>query len=217
MDFVLAFAEEHVQEHVPSTHEFDPYIHVFLDAGHGNVLAFFELPTKPDMGQLVAQHTVNGCNLQPGDLPGSGTRSGPNAGQGGSLLELMMGGAQPLRRANGDTRAFLQDGDDLKREARLLVPESTLPPEIFVPGAPVCARAHMTLSLSSCARRCEASSCVVASGRRLYGHRSKSGRNMGLQFEEGVRETPALKRKGVRHVRRVQQLVVETARRRIDA
>ena len=47
MDFVLAIAEDHV----PSTHEPDPYMHVFLDAGDGNVLAFFELPTKPEMGR----------------------------------------------------------------------------------------------------------------------------------------------------------------------
>lgn len=45
MDFVLAFAEDRV----PSTKEPDPYMHVFLDAGMGNVLAFFELPTQPDM------------------------------------------------------------------------------------------------------------------------------------------------------------------------
>lgn len=47
MDFVLAIAEDRV----PSTHEPDPYMHVFLDAGGGNVLAFFELPTKPQMGR----------------------------------------------------------------------------------------------------------------------------------------------------------------------
>ena len=47
MDFVLAIAEDQV----PSTKEPDPYMHVFLDAGHGNVLAFFELPTKPPMGR----------------------------------------------------------------------------------------------------------------------------------------------------------------------
>lgn len=47
MDFVLAIAEDHV----PSTHEPDPYMHIFLDAGDGNVLAFFELPTKPEMGR----------------------------------------------------------------------------------------------------------------------------------------------------------------------
>ena len=47
MEFMLAFAEDRV----PSTKEPDPYMHVFLDAGMGNVLAFFELPTRPDMGR----------------------------------------------------------------------------------------------------------------------------------------------------------------------
>jgi len=45
MDFLLAIAENQV----PSTKEPDPYMHIFLDAGGGNVLAFFELPTKPEM------------------------------------------------------------------------------------------------------------------------------------------------------------------------
>jgi catechol 2,3-dioxygenase-like lactoylglutathione lyase family enzyme len=47
MEFVLAIAEDRV----PSTKEADPYMHIFLDAGAGNVLAFFELPTKPEMGR----------------------------------------------------------------------------------------------------------------------------------------------------------------------
>ena len=47
MDFVLAIAEDLV----PSTKAPDPYMHVFLDAGNGNVLAFFELPTQPPMGR----------------------------------------------------------------------------------------------------------------------------------------------------------------------
>jgi catechol 2,3-dioxygenase-like lactoylglutathione lyase family enzyme len=47
MDFVLAIAEDRV----PSTQAPDPYMHVFLDAGHGNVLAFFELPNAPAMGR----------------------------------------------------------------------------------------------------------------------------------------------------------------------
>ena len=47
MDFILAIAENEV----PSTKEPDPYMHVFLDAGGGNVLAFFELPTRPEMGR----------------------------------------------------------------------------------------------------------------------------------------------------------------------
>jgi fumarylacetoacetase len=63
------------------------------------------------MAQLVAHHTVNGCRLRPGDLFGSGTQSGPEPGQGGSLLELSQGGKQPLRLANGETRSFLEDGD----------------------------------------------------------------------------------------------------------
>jgi fumarylacetoacetase len=63
------------------------------------------------LAQLVAHHTVTGCNLQAGDLLGSGTQSGPNAGQGGSMLELTLGGKQPLRLPNGETRGFLEDGD----------------------------------------------------------------------------------------------------------
>ena len=63
------------------------------------------------LAQLVAHHASNGCNLQPGDLLGSGTQSGPDEGQGGSLLELTQGGKQPITLPNGETRTFLQDGD----------------------------------------------------------------------------------------------------------
>jgi fumarylacetoacetase len=65
------------------------------------------------LAQLVAHHTVNGCNLQSGDLLGTGTQSGPEEGQGGSLLELSKGGKEPLRLPNGETRSFLADGDTL--------------------------------------------------------------------------------------------------------
>jgi fumarylacetoacetase len=63
------------------------------------------------LAQLVAHHTVNGCNLRSGDLLGTGTLSGPSPEQGGSLLELTQGGKVPLALANGETRTFLQDGD----------------------------------------------------------------------------------------------------------
>jgi len=63
------------------------------------------------MAQLVAHHTVNGCNLVSGDLFGSGTQSGPDKGQGGSMLELSSAGKEPLRLANGEARSFLEDGD----------------------------------------------------------------------------------------------------------
>ncbi len=63
--------------------------------------------------QLVAHHTVNGCNLQPGDLLGSGTLSGPTRDEAGSLLELSAGGKQPITLPNGERRTFLHDGDTL--------------------------------------------------------------------------------------------------------
>jgi fumarylacetoacetase len=61
----------------------------------------------------VAHHTVNGCNLQPGDLLGSGTLSGPSPGEAGSLLELSAGGKQVITLPNGERRTFLEDGDTL--------------------------------------------------------------------------------------------------------
>ena len=63
--------------------------------------------------QLVAHHTVNGCNLQPGDMLGSGTLSGPKPDEAGSLIELTLGGKQPITLPNGEKRTFLEDGDTL--------------------------------------------------------------------------------------------------------
>lgn len=63
--------------------------------------------------QLIAHHTVNGCNLQPGDLLGSGTLSGPAASEAGSLLELTEGGKKPIALTSGEQRTFLEDGDTL--------------------------------------------------------------------------------------------------------
>lgn len=63
------------------------------------------------VAQMVTHHTVNGCNLQAGDLLGTGTQSGPEADEAGSLLELTNGGKQPLTLDNGETRTFIEDGD----------------------------------------------------------------------------------------------------------
>lgn len=63
------------------------------------------------VSQLVAHHTVGGCNLRPGDLLGSGTQSGPLPEEAGSLLELTAGGKQSIALSNGETRLFLEDGD----------------------------------------------------------------------------------------------------------
>jgi fumarylacetoacetase len=63
------------------------------------------------IAQLVAHHTVNGCNLRPGDLLGSGTQSGPTPEEAGSLLELSDGGKRVIVLPNGERRRFLDDGD----------------------------------------------------------------------------------------------------------
>ncbi|HEX2545134.1 MAG TPA: fumarylacetoacetase [Ramlibacter sp.] len=63
--------------------------------------------------QLVTHHASNGCNLQPGDLLGSGTLSGLRQDQAGSLLELTEGGKQPVELPGGERRTFLDDGDTL--------------------------------------------------------------------------------------------------------
>ena len=64
--------------------------------------------------QLVAHHAVNGCSLNPGDLLGTGTLSGPLPDQAGSLLELTEGGKRALRLQNGEERVFLSDGDAIE-------------------------------------------------------------------------------------------------------
>lgn len=63
------------------------------------------------VAQLVAHHTVNGCNLRPGDLLGTGTLSGPTLDQAAALTELTAGGRNPLTLPNGEQRSFLEDGD----------------------------------------------------------------------------------------------------------
>ena len=63
------------------------------------------------LAQLVTHHTVNGCNLQSGDLLGTGTLSGPTADEMGALLELTAGGKQPVTLPDGEQRTFIEDGD----------------------------------------------------------------------------------------------------------
>ena len=67
--------------------------------------------------QIVAHHSSNGCNLQPGDLIGTGTLSTESSEGLGSLLEISQGGKQPVQLANGETRSFLEDGDEVTLRA----------------------------------------------------------------------------------------------------
>jgi fumarylacetoacetase len=65
------------------------------------------------VAQLVAHHTSNGCNLQPGDLLASGTISGTSKESRGCLLELTWRGTEPVELPGGETRKFLEDGDEV--------------------------------------------------------------------------------------------------------
>ena len=68
--------------------------------------------------QIVAHHSSNGCNLQSGDLIGTGTLSTDQATGLGSLLEISRGGQEPIELPSGETRSFLEDGDELVLSAR---------------------------------------------------------------------------------------------------
>jgi fumarylacetoacetase len=63
--------------------------------------------------QMVTHHASNGCNLRPGDLLASGTVSGPSESARGCLLEITEGGRKPLSLPGGETRTFLEDGDEV--------------------------------------------------------------------------------------------------------
>ena len=69
-------------------------------------------------GQMVAHHASNGCNLEPGDLIGSGTTSGPSEESRACLAELTTRGSQPLAVPSGETRRWLEDGDEVIFRAR---------------------------------------------------------------------------------------------------
>jgi fumarylacetoacetase len=70
------------------------------------------------VSQLITHHTCNGCNLQPGDLFGSGTLSSPDEQGFGSLLESTRGGSQAIQLQSGEERRFLEDGDEIILRAR---------------------------------------------------------------------------------------------------
>jgi fumarylacetoacetase len=65
------------------------------------------------VAQIVAHHASNGCNLQPGDLLGTGTISAPTDDGCGSLMEISRGGTRPVALPSGEERSFLQDGDEI--------------------------------------------------------------------------------------------------------
>ncbi|HMP99740.1 MAG TPA: fumarylacetoacetate hydrolase family protein, partial [Cyclobacteriaceae bacterium] len=79
-----------------------------------------------NMAQQLAHHTVNGCNVQVGDMYASGTISGPSPGSYGSMLELSWNAQKPLQLSNGKERSFIEDYDTVimrgyaeKKEVRI--------------------------------------------------------------------------------------------------
>jgi fumarylacetoacetase len=65
------------------------------------------------LAQLLTHHSSNGCNLRPGDLLASGTVSGPEKTARGCLLELTWRGTEPITLPSGESRKFLEDGDEV--------------------------------------------------------------------------------------------------------
>ncbi len=75
---------------------------------HGNFASMYWT-----LAQMIAHHTSNGCPLQAGDLIGSGTVSGPAKENRGCLLELTWRGTEPIALPSGESRQFLEDGDEV--------------------------------------------------------------------------------------------------------
>ncbi len=65
------------------------------------------------IGQMVVHHACGGCNLQPGDLIGTGTQSGPTESEAAALIEITAGGKKPVVLPSGESRTFLEDGDSV--------------------------------------------------------------------------------------------------------
>ncbi len=74
------------------------------------------------VSQIVTHHASNGCNLMPGDLLGSGTISAPTREGYGSLMEISSGGREPISLPSGETRCFLEDGDEVTLRAAASAP-----------------------------------------------------------------------------------------------
>jgi len=93
---------------------FDLALEVFIQTGLSEPTTVSRTNFKYmywNISQQLAHHTVNGCNIQTGDLYASGTISGPSPSSFGSMLELSWNGQRPLHMPDGSERTFLEDGD----------------------------------------------------------------------------------------------------------
>lgn len=96
---------------------FDIQLEVLLESDKGETAVLSHTNAKYlywNVAQQLAHHTVNGCNIQVGDLYASGTISGPTPDAYGSLLELTLNGQKPVQLSGGAERRFLEDGDSIQ-------------------------------------------------------------------------------------------------------
>ena len=117
--------------------------------------------------QMVAHHTINGCNLQPGDLIGTGTISGPSPAELSSMLELTNAGSKPVALPNGERRGFLQDGDEV-----------TFRGKCYRPG-------FVSIGFGSCVGRIAAADIAAMSGTR---QQTRARPNVDPSIEELQKE-----------------------------
>lgn len=106
----------YLQQSAGGKYTYDIHLRVDLQAGEGEPSTISQSNFKYlywSMAQQLAHHTVNGCNLNIGDLMASGTISGPSPDSYGSMLELSWRGERPITLVGGQQRSFLEDGDTL--------------------------------------------------------------------------------------------------------
>ena len=104
----------YLQEPGPMIYDIDLSILIEPEGGEAEVIARTNYKEMYySSAQQLAHHASSGCAMNAGDLLGSGTISGPNKEERGSLLELSWGGKEPLTLKDGSTRSFLEDGDTM--------------------------------------------------------------------------------------------------------
>lgn len=105
---------DHLKDCGPMLYDIDLEVTLRPEGGEGATIARTNYKEMYySAAQQLAHHTTSGCPMTPGDLLGSGTISGPEKDQRGSLLELSWGGKEPLTLPTGESRSFIEDGDTL--------------------------------------------------------------------------------------------------------
>lgn len=105
---------EYLQNSKPSGYNINLEVYLTPENGTENKISTSNFKYMYwSMAQQLAHHTVNGCNINAGDMMASGTISGPTAEGYGSMLELSWSGSKPVKLANGQERTFIEDGDEI--------------------------------------------------------------------------------------------------------